>query len=157
MVAWIILQPKWLNYQTLLSQSCRLCPDFIKRLVVTTLISSYLIVYRELPLFEVVSFAFRWRRNIDLICKLNTLTRAGGVRLLGESKSLSDFFLKSKRKKYYKISESESLLWILSWRKKKYNYISEPRCPNSKTGRTIKSKLVLEAAKGLSSNANRRQ
>lgn len=41
--------------------------------------------------------------------------------------------------------------------KKLNNYISEPRCPNSKTGRTIKSKLVLEAAKGLSSNANRRQ
>lgn len=57
------------------------------------------VVYRKLPSFEVVSFAFRWRRDIDLICKLNTFTRTGGVRLLRESKSLYDFFIKSKKTK----------------------------------------------------------
>lgn len=56
------------------------------------------VVYRKLPLFEVVSFVFRWRRDIDLICNLNTFTRTGGVRLLRESQSLSDFFIKSKNK-----------------------------------------------------------
>lgn len=67
------------------------------------------VVYRKLPLFEVVSFAFRWRRDIDLICKLNTFTRTGGVRLLRESKSLSDFFIKSKNKNQRKCISSLNL------------------------------------------------
>lgn len=54
-------------------------------------------------------FAFRWRRDIDLICKLNTFTRTGVVRLLRESKSLSDFFIKSKNKNQRKCISSLNL------------------------------------------------